>query len=594
MYECECHGPGYCERHKAEKTLRDWKLCQGIDCPLRLSMEYRQLWDRRSGVGDPAIPANVPSTPCRVVKKGPETTVTVGIVCHNYGRFLAECVASIRAQEYPITQVFVVDDASEDDTAKVCDDLKIERIAVSVRDVYLARKAGYERATGDVICFLDADDVLPADYVSRGIREFNDPRVAVVYSDLEKFGDQEWKSNYPNFSQESLSRRNFMHSGSLVRRDALRLSRAYDGPTSQSPAHADWMVWKRIARAGYVARKQQAVYRYRQHGQNMLTNLGDLTYYEMANLHEQPVTLFVPLSGRSRYWLEFSQNLEKIVTAATQPISLVLLDTSHDSEFSEAVRDWASTANLTDVRYVHQRVGEPGQADEDRHDPVTMQKVRTSCAMIYNWLRLNSPQEFTLILEDDIFPEEPEHLIEDLLRGFTEETDAVSGVYLSRYDNGKVLVYRDLGGMIDVEWMGDELERVQGAGFGCLMLRTSRLREIPMQDVPSKSSRNADFDLAFFQSLGRLGGVTKVDWRIRCRHAELSLPKYVPLPRAEWPIYARVVAQFRSDEDKGIGDTLARRLGGVGETFKKAFKTITGKDCGCGDRQRKLNHMYPY
>ena len=67
-----------------------------------------------------------------------------------------------------------------------------------------------------------------------------------------------------------------------------------------------------------------------------------------------------------------------------------------------------------------------------------------------------------------------------------------------------------------------------------------------------------------------------------------------PIPRDQWPILARIIARLASATDKGVGDTIARSLGSPGEWFKTAFKTLTGKSCGCSDRQAHLNALYSY
>jgi hypothetical protein len=48
-------------------------------------------------------------------------------------------------------------------------------------------------------------------------------------------------------------------------------------------------------------------------------------------------------------------------------------------------------------------------------------------------------------------------------------------------------------------------------------------------------------------------------------------------------------------ESRGIGDTLAKITKATG--IKKAVDTVfdaIGKDCGCTERQSKLNRMFPY
>ena len=38
--------------------------------------------------------------------------VSIVVLCHNYGRFLAEAVESALAQDYPRLEVLVIDDGS--------------------------------------------------------------------------------------------------------------------------------------------------------------------------------------------------------------------------------------------------------------------------------------------------------------------------------------------------------------------------------------------------------------------------------------------------------------------------------------------------
>ncbi len=67
-----------------------------------------------------------------------------------------------------------------------------------------------------------------------------------------------------------------------------------------------------------------------------------------------------------------------------------------------------------------------------------------------------------------------------------------------------------------------------------------------------------------------------------------------PIPRKDWPLWAKGLAMISKPDDKGIGDTVARTIGAENsEAFKKWFKATTGKDCGCTGRHRRLNIEYP-
>ncbi len=67
-----------------------------------------------------------------------------------------------------------------------------------------------------------------------------------------------------------------------------------------------------------------------------------------------------------------------------------------------------------------------------------------------------------------------------------------------------------------------------------------------------------------------------------------------PIPRKDWPLWAKGLAMMSKPEDKGIGDVAARTIGAENsEAFKKWFKATTGKDCGCTGRQRRWDIEYP-
>jgi glycosyltransferase involved in cell wall biosynthesis len=81
---------------------------------------------------------------------------------YNYARFLGEAIESALAQTYPHTEVVVVDDGSTDDSRAV-----IARFGDRIQSLFKpnggqasAFNAGLRASTGEVVCFLDADDTL--------------------------------------------------------------------------------------------------------------------------------------------------------------------------------------------------------------------------------------------------------------------------------------------------------------------------------------------------------------------------------------------------------------------------------------------------
>src|SRR4051812_1832108 len=85
--------------------------------------------------------------------------VSVVIPTYNSGPLVAEAVASVLAQTRPAFEIIVVNDGSTDDTSERLRNLPIPRIQHPTGGVADARNRGIAAATGDLVAFLDADDV---------------------------------------------------------------------------------------------------------------------------------------------------------------------------------------------------------------------------------------------------------------------------------------------------------------------------------------------------------------------------------------------------------------------------------------------------
>lgn len=83
------------------------------------------------------------------------------IPAHDAAPFLAEAIASVLAQSLPVAEVVVVDDGSSDGTAQIAagfgEIVQLER--QEKLGPAAARNRGIAMASGDVLAFLDADDI---------------------------------------------------------------------------------------------------------------------------------------------------------------------------------------------------------------------------------------------------------------------------------------------------------------------------------------------------------------------------------------------------------------------------------------------------
>jgi glycosyltransferase involved in cell wall biosynthesis len=94
--------------------------------------------------------------------------ISVVVPVYNGQAFVAEAIDSALAQAGP-REVVVVDDGSTDDTPKILSRYgdSIHVVRQKNRGLPGARNAGVRAASGDLVCFLDADDLHPPDYLAR-------------------------------------------------------------------------------------------------------------------------------------------------------------------------------------------------------------------------------------------------------------------------------------------------------------------------------------------------------------------------------------------------------------------------------------------
>jgi len=93
--------------------------------------------------------------------------VTVYIPCRNYGRFLSQCVESVLAQLYTEWELIIIDEASEDESAAIAENLRL-RAPEQITVVRNPEPVGLQKianrvlglANGKYMMRLDADDWL--------------------------------------------------------------------------------------------------------------------------------------------------------------------------------------------------------------------------------------------------------------------------------------------------------------------------------------------------------------------------------------------------------------------------------------------------
>jgi glycosyltransferase involved in cell wall biosynthesis len=111
--------------------------------------------------------------------------VSVIVSNYNYGRFLGECIESVLAQTYANLELLVVDDGSTDDSLEVARRYERRDQRVTVIPQRNAGQAagfnnGFARSRGEIVCFMDSDDLWMPEKVQKVVRAFGQGDYSLV------------------------------------------------------------------------------------------------------------------------------------------------------------------------------------------------------------------------------------------------------------------------------------------------------------------------------------------------------------------------------------------------------------------------------
>jgi glycosyltransferase involved in cell wall biosynthesis len=114
--------------------------------------------------------------------------ISIITVCYNSAATLADTLASVREQSYPHIEHIVVDGASTDGSLEIIR-ANGQRVANFVsepdRGIYDAMNKGIQLVTGDVVGFLNSDDVFAHnEVISRIAQAMLEPSVDACFGDL--------------------------------------------------------------------------------------------------------------------------------------------------------------------------------------------------------------------------------------------------------------------------------------------------------------------------------------------------------------------------------------------------------------------------
>ncbi len=224
--------------------------------------------------------------------------ISVVIPTYNYADFISEAVESVLAQTFPVFEIIVVDDGSNDNTEEVIKQFgdKVKYIKQRNGGVCAARNNGVENAGGDFIAFLDADDVWFPEKIEKQMAKFaEDTKIGLVHCRMREFdtesgetmrlhleGEEGWVADGLLLFDKTII---IGCGGSIiVSRKAFETVGGFD---TNLKVGEDWDFCYRIARKFKVGFVREILVDYRYHGNNSHLNVREMDrsmkiFYEKA------------------------------------------------------------------------------------------------------------------------------------------------------------------------------------------------------------------------------------------------------------------------------------------------------------------------
>ena len=303
--------------------------------------------------------------------------VSVVIPAYNHASFLQKTIESVLAQTWRDYEIIVVDDGSQDATPAVAAQFgaALRYIRQANRGMAATRNTGIQAASGELISFLDDDDLWLPDYLATVVPHFQaDPSLAAMYTGYQLTSGEEGR-DFPkqgtrtvpaNSLYDQLIEGGFFPPSSVsVRKSCLDSIGFFD---ENLQGYADWELWLRICKEHRFIGIPDVLIKYRIHSGGLSSNVEHMTEDHLKAVRKH----FGLSQGEAAAWtvekrrayafayrtaaFEYSirgqsdQAWEYIIRAAIiWPETLARLDTFYEFACGDQPRGYRGQAELLDI-----------------------------------------------------------------------------------------------------------------------------------------------------------------------------------------------------------------------------------------------------
>lgn len=195
--------------------------------------------------------------------------VSIIVTNYNYGKYLPEAIESALSQTYQNKEILVVDDGSTDNSVEIIRKYPVKLITKSNGGTASARNAGIKHASGQILAFLDADDVYYPEKVMASVVKIAEfPNIGLVYSDydiLDQMTGQKIREYKPPFDFKKLVQSCIVSTNPVVQKAVFDAVGEYN---CQIRGMEDYEFYLRATARFTAVHIPYSLFMYREHGLN--------------------------------------------------------------------------------------------------------------------------------------------------------------------------------------------------------------------------------------------------------------------------------------------------------------------------------------
>ena len=207
---------------------------------------------------------------------------------YNSAKFIAETIQSVQNQTYQNWEMIIVDDGSSDETESVVisiiqNDNRIQFHKLNQNSgPAVARNTGIEKASGDYMTFIDADDIWFPTFIENNIKTINETGIPFVFSSYRR-ANEELEFVYSDFIvPHKVSYTDILKSNSIscltAFLDIKKLGKKYMPLIRKRQDMGLWLNYLKVIPFAHGIQETQAIYRIREN--SLSRKKSDLIKYQ--------------------------------------------------------------------------------------------------------------------------------------------------------------------------------------------------------------------------------------------------------------------------------------------------------------------------